>query len=199
MKPSATTDSDQTPAAGTRSGSLSALLQLAASGLLQIRKGRSGAVALDGAAPGLRPGAQALLYHVLRHLGLAEALRSRLAPRTPPPAADALLCTALALAAAPDDMPYEGFTLVNQAVEAAKGDAATRKQAAFINACLRRFCASAMPCWLPWQQTPLHDGTTRAGGSPACRKSGRTIGKACLLPTTPRHPWCFELMGKKPR
>ena len=139
MKPSATTDSDQTPAAGTRSGSLSALLQLAASGLLQIRKGRSGAVALDGAAPGLRPGAQALLYHVLRHLGLAEALRSRLAPRTPPPAADALLCTALALAAAPEDLPYEGFTLVNQAVEAAKGDAATRKQAAFINACLRRF------------------------------------------------------------
>ena len=139
MKPSAMPDSDRPPAAGARSGSLSALLQLAASGLLQIRRGRSGAVALDGAESGLRPGAQALLYHVLRHLGLAEALRSRLAPRAPPPAADALLCTALALAAAPDDMPYEGFTLVNQAVEAAKGDAATHKQAAFINACLRRF------------------------------------------------------------
>lgn len=139
MRPSASASPDQTPGAGTRSGSLDTLLTLAARGLHQIRSGRSGAVALDHAASALRPGAQALLYHVLRHLGLAEALRSRLAPRTPPPAADALLCTALALAAAPQDMPYEAFTLVNQAVEAAKGDPATRKQAAFINACLRRF------------------------------------------------------------
>ncbi len=134
-----TPPSDEGRSAGARSSSLGALLKLAAHGLQQIRNGRSGAVALDGADVRLRPGAQALLYHVLRHLGLAEALRSRLAPRAPPPAADALLCTALALAAAPQDMPYEVFTLVNQAVDAAKADSATRKQAAFINACLRRF------------------------------------------------------------
>ena len=139
MKTFSPSHADRTAATGTRSGSLGALLKLAAHGLQQIRSGRSGAVALDGADSALRPGAQALLYHVLRHLGLAEALRSTLAPRSPPPAADALLCTALALAAAPQDMPYEVFTLVNQAVEAAKADPATRKQAAFLNACLRRF------------------------------------------------------------
>src|SRR5690606_5147356 len=38
-----------------------------------------------------------------------------------------------------DALPYEPFTLVNQAVEAAKQDSATRAQAAFINACLRRY------------------------------------------------------------
>ena len=38
-----------------------------------------------------------------------------------------------------DDAPYEPFTLVNQAVEAAKRGQATRGQASFINACLRRF------------------------------------------------------------
>ena len=139
MKTLGTPRSEQGSPGSNRSGSLGALLKLAAHGLQQIRNGRSGAVALDGGDPSLRPGAQALLYHVLRHLGFAEALRSLLAPRTPPPAADALLCTALALAAAPQEMPYEAFTLVNQAVEAAKTDPSTRKQAAFINACLRRF------------------------------------------------------------
>ena len=48
-----------------------------------------------------------------------QRLRRQLAARTPPPAADALLCTALALGWNPDEAPYEGFTLVNQAVQAA--------------------------------------------------------------------------------
>ncbi len=124
---------------GVRQPALSALVLAAARGLHHIRQGGSGTVALSGVSSAVRPGAQALLFHSLRNLGLAQALRSRLAPRTPPPAADALLCTALALAAAPGDMGYEAFTLVNQAVEAAKSDPATRKQASFINACLRRF------------------------------------------------------------
>ena len=122
-----------------RQPALSALIVAAARGLQHVRRGGSGTTALDGVSSSVRPGAQALLFHALRHLGLAQALRSRLAPRTPPPAADALLCTALALAAAPDEMGYETFTLVNQAVEAAKSDPTTRKQASFINACLRRF------------------------------------------------------------
>jgi 16S rRNA (cytosine967-C5)-methyltransferase len=37
------------------------------------------------------------------------------------------------------DAPYEAFTLVDQAVEAAKRDNAMRAQANFVNACLRRF------------------------------------------------------------
>jgi 16S rRNA (cytosine967-C5)-methyltransferase len=87
----------------------------------------------------LRPGVQALLFQVLRHAGRAEALRRLMVARTPPPAADALLCAALALCWDPAHSPYEPFTLVSQAVEAAKRNAATRAQSSFINGCLRRF------------------------------------------------------------
>ena len=87
----------------------------------------------------LRPGVQALLFQVLRQAGRAEALRRQLAARAPAPAADALLCSALALCWDPQASPYEPFTLVNQAVEAAKPHPPTRAQASFINGCLRRF------------------------------------------------------------
>lgn len=122
-----------------QSVALSRLLQGVARALQDIRAGRSGTAVLDAVPAAQRPGVQALLFHVLRHLGLAEALRQQLAPRKPAPAADALLCSALALVCGPEQPPYEPFTLVNQAVEAAKGHSATRTQAAFINACLRRF------------------------------------------------------------
>ena len=114
-------------------------LQAVAATLQAIRSGTSGTAALDAVSTELRPGVQALVFHVLRSLGRAQALRELLAGRTPPPPADALLCTALALAWREQDAPYEVFTLVNQAVEAAKKGAATQAQARFINACLRRF------------------------------------------------------------
>ena len=114
-------------------------LQAVATVLQAIRAGVSGTAALADVPGDLRPGVQALVFHVLRSLGRAEALRQLLANRTPPPPADALLCTALALAWRAEDAPYEVFTLVNQAVEAAKRSAATSAQASFINACLRRF------------------------------------------------------------
>ena len=114
-------------------------LQAVAAVLLAIRSGVSGTAAIADVPSDLRPGVQALTFHVLRGLGRAEALRQLLASRTPPPPADALLCTALALAWREEDAPYEVFTLVNQAVEAAKRSAATQPQASFINACLRRF------------------------------------------------------------
>jgi 16S rRNA (cytosine967-C5)-methyltransferase len=106
--------------------------------LQAIRAGQSGTAALAAVDAGLRPGVQSLLFQVLRSLGRAQALRRKLVSRTPPPAADALLCTALALSWQPESAPYEPFTLVNQAVEAAKRNVATRAQASFINACLRR-------------------------------------------------------------
>ncbi len=113
---------------------------LGVAGALQaIRAGQSGTAALAAVDAALRPGVQALLFQVLRQAGRAEALRRCLVERTPPPAADALLCTALALCWDPDESPYEPFTLVNQAVEAAKRNVGTRKQASFINGCLRRF------------------------------------------------------------
>lgn len=114
-------------------------LQAVAAVLLAIRCGVSGTAALADVPTDVRPGVQALLFHVLRSLGRAEALRQLLAGRIPPPPADALLCTALALGWREQDAPYEVFTLVNQAVEAAKRSAATQPQARFINACLRRF------------------------------------------------------------
>lgn len=114
-------------------------LQVVASVLIEIRGGASGTAALAAVSADLRPGVQALTFHVLRNLGRAEALRQLLVKRVPAPAADALLCAALALAWREQEAPYEAFTLVNQAVEAAKKDPATRAQASFINACLRRF------------------------------------------------------------
>ena len=104
-----------------------------------VRGGQSGTAALADVDAPLRPGAQALAFQALRQLGRAEALRRVLASRPPPAQADALLCTALALCWREADAPYEVFTLVDQAVEAAKRSAGAKAQASFINACLRRF------------------------------------------------------------
>jgi 16S rRNA (cytosine967-C5)-methyltransferase len=107
--------------------------------LAGVRRGESTSTGLARVPGDLRPAAQALAYHALRQLGRAEALRKQLAKRPPPPAADALLCTALALGWQEEGAPYPAFTLVDQAVEAAKRAPETRAQQAFINACLRRF------------------------------------------------------------
>lgn len=114
-------------------------LQQVAQAVAAVRAGSSSSTALEPVPAELRAGVQALLFQVLRTLGRAEALRKRLAPRAPAPLPDALLCSALALAWQPEDAPYEPFTLVDQAVEAAKRTPALRAQSGFINACLRRF------------------------------------------------------------
>jgi 16S rRNA (cytosine967-C5)-methyltransferase len=114
-------------------------LQSVATVLLAIRSGVSGTAALIPVSTELRPGVQALTFHVLRSLGRAEALRALLVKHPPPPLADALLCSALALIWCEQDAPYEVFTLVNQAVEATKRSPASSAQASFINGCLRRF------------------------------------------------------------
>jgi 16S rRNA (cytosine967-C5)-methyltransferase len=115
------------------------LLQAAAQVVHAVRGGQSATAALERTDASLRGGAQALAFQALRQLGRAEALRTRLARRPPPSAADAMLCTALALCWREADAPYEPFTLVDQAVEAAKRHPETRAQFGFINACLRRF------------------------------------------------------------
>jgi 16S rRNA (cytosine967-C5)-methyltransferase len=114
-------------------------LQAAAAVLAGVRRGESTSTGLARVPSELRAGAQALAYHALRQLGRAEALRKQLAKRPPPPESDALLCTALALAWREEGAPYPPFTLVDQAVEAAKRFPETKAQQAFINACLRRF------------------------------------------------------------
>jgi 16S rRNA (cytosine967-C5)-methyltransferase len=114
-------------------------LQATAEVVASVNAGASGTLALESVDANLRPGVQALAFHVWRNLGRAQALRKLLAPKAPPAAADALLSTALALAWNESNTVYDAFTLVNQAVEAAKRSPHTRAQASFINACLRRF------------------------------------------------------------
>ena len=114
-------------------------LQLVAQAVQGVREGRSLSAQLEQVEPALRPGVQALSFHALRWLGTAEVLRRALARRAPPPAVDALLCTALALAQPEPSALYDTFTLVNQTVEAARRQPALRVQSAFVNACLRRF------------------------------------------------------------
>ena len=114
-------------------------LQATAAVLLAVRNGVSGTAALAQVEPVVRPAVQALTFETLRSLARAEHLRRQLAARPPPAEADALLCVVLALGWREQGAPYTAFTLVNQAVEAAKRHNATQAQAGFINACLRRF------------------------------------------------------------
>ncbi|MES2842725.1 MAG: 16S rRNA (cytosine(967)-C(5))-methyltransferase RsmB [Pseudomonadota bacterium] len=110
-----------------------------------VEQGQSLSDVLPQVAPELRPGVQALTFHVLRHLGTARALVEQLVQRKPDAAVQALLCSALSLmledieTGSSSGLHYEAHTVVNQAVDAARQDRGTARQAAFINACLRRF------------------------------------------------------------
>ena len=115
------------------------LLQGTAGVVAAVRSGRSLTALLDAQPPALRPGVQALSFQVMRWFGRAQALRAQLARKAPPAAADALLCSALALCWDDALAPYSAFTLVDQTVEAARKNKDTCAQANFINACLRRF------------------------------------------------------------
>src|SRR6185369_15454005 len=100
-------------ATGPSSLPLWRLLQGAAQVVADVRGGRSATASLQALDAALRPGAQALAFQAMRHLGRAEALRRLLARREPPASADALLCTALALCWRDEGAPYESFTLVD--------------------------------------------------------------------------------------
>ncbi len=120
---------------------LARLLEHTADAVQAVRSGRSLTDALPRCPADLRPGVQALAFHTLRWLGSATELRALLAPKTPPPAVDALLVTALALLwpapPAYGPAPYAEHTLVDQAVSAAR--VRVPAAAGFINAVLRRF------------------------------------------------------------
>jgi 16S rRNA (cytosine967-C5)-methyltransferase len=104
---------------------------------MAVRRGRSLNEALAGVPGELRPGTQALAFHSLRWLAGADAARAALVPRQPDEAIEGLLLVALALLWPQAEPPYEAFTVVDQAVNAARRESehATR----FINAVLRRF------------------------------------------------------------
>ena len=64
-----------------------------------VLAGRSLSDSLAQTTPALRAPAQAIAFHVMRHLGLARQIRQMLLRRTPPdPVFDALLLVALSLA-----------------------------------------------------------------------------------------------------
>jgi 16S rRNA (cytosine967-C5)-methyltransferase len=136
MKQNDTTRSNNTQG---QSAPLWQLLQATAAAVQATRQGRSLTAQLDSVPTDLRPGVQALSFQVLRQLGRATALRQLLASKTPPPAVDALLCSALALCWNDADAVYPIHTLVNQTVEAARQQRTTQAQSGFVNACLRRF------------------------------------------------------------
>ncbi|HEY6132681.1 MAG TPA: 16S rRNA (cytosine(967)-C(5))-methyltransferase RsmB [Rubrivivax sp.] len=116
---------------------LSRLLDLSADAVEAVRSGQSLTDVLARVGTEARPGVQALTFHVLRWLGSATAVRTTLAPKTPPPRVDSLLTSALALLWPVPAPAYPDHTLVDQAVTAAR--ARTPAAAGFVNAVLRRF------------------------------------------------------------
>lgn len=122
-----------------KSPPLSQLISHTADAVQAVRAGRSLNDALARCPADTRPGVQALSFQVLRRLGSAQAVRARLAPKTPAPPVDALLLTALALLwpEPQDGARYEPHTVVDQAVDAAKRRSPS--SAPFVNAVLRRF------------------------------------------------------------
>ena len=124
---------------GVQAPPLWQLLQHTAGAVQAVSQGKSLTAQLAGGPSAFRPGVQALSFQVMRQLGRARALRALLAQRKPPPAVDALLCCALALAWDDAQAPYPAHTLVSQGVEAARRQRQTQAQVGFVNACLRRF------------------------------------------------------------
>ena len=86
---------------------------------------------------------QDISYRAMRGLGRADALLTLLTSRAPEPAAlHGLLCCALTLIDRDQSdpaAPYEVFTVVNQAVQAASADPAMAHAKGMVNAVLRRF------------------------------------------------------------
>jgi 16S rRNA (cytosine967-C5)-methyltransferase len=121
-------------------------LRVAAAAWRQLRSGRSLDLALAGALeafvqaerapphPRLAAASKDIAYTATRHLALIEAILHKLAHRAPDPAVATLLAVAIGQLLAPRQATY---AIVDQAVQAAKADAATRAASGFVNAVLR--------------------------------------------------------------
>jgi len=129
------------------------LLEHTADALQAVRSGRSLTEVLSRCAPDLRPGVQALSFHTLRWLGSASEARAHLAAKTPAPAVDALLVTALALLWPDETPPYAEHALVDQAVTATRHRSPAA--AGFVNAVLRRFLRERDAVVAAVRHTPL--------------------------------------------
>ena len=113
------------------------LLERSAEAVQAVRAGRSLNDALAALPLDLRLGVQALTFNALRQLGAASVALQGLAPKSPAPPIEALLCVALALLWPSERPAYASHTLVDQAVAAVRRR--TPGAAGFVNAVLRRF------------------------------------------------------------
>lgn len=130
--------------------SLAYALSGAAQAVAAVRSGTALPHALNQIAGKLRASPQArgamqdISYRTMRHLGRADVLIAAMTNKQPePPLLHALLCCALALISDPteraEDMPYNAFTVVDQAVTAANADPMIAHAKGMVNAVLRRF------------------------------------------------------------
>ena len=131
---------------GLKTDALAYSLIGAAHALAQVRNGTNLPQALaqvwsqHDAPPQARGAMQDIAYRAMRLLGQSEALVSLMAPKAPEPLVSSLLSCALALLAAPDEVPpYEDFTVVDQTVSAAEAHPDTARAKGMVNAVLRRF------------------------------------------------------------
>lgn len=117
------------------------LLRHSADAVRRVRDGSSLTDALQAVPQALRPGCQAVSFHVMRWRSAAEAARAALVPKPPAPELDALLICALALLWPPAGAPYAAHTVVDEAVTCARRRAP--RSAGFVNAVLRNFLRQA--------------------------------------------------------
>jgi 16S rRNA (cytosine967-C5)-methyltransferase len=127
---------------------LAEALHLAASAWQQLRRGTALGNALEHAAaarsrsshPRALAAAQDIVYTATRRLALLDALITRLASRPPAAPVAALLAVSLAQLIVER---HAAYTVVDQAVQAARSDRRTAGAAGFINATLRAFLRNA--------------------------------------------------------
>ena len=131
-----------------KADSLALALLGAASAVARVRGGSALPAALSAvfasydATAQTRGAIQDIAYRTMRQLGRCETLLGLMTSKAPePPMLGALLCAALALLDPPEGMapPYEAFTVVDQAVNAAAAHPDFAHAKAMVNAVLRRF------------------------------------------------------------
>jgi len=174
---------------------LSRLLDLSAELVQAVRGGRSATDWMARCPPDARAGVQALGFDVLRRLGAATEARARMAPKPPPPAVDALLCTALALLWPTPSPPYPDHTLVDQAVTAARHRMPAA--AAFINAVLRRFVRERAAMVAAVEQTPVGAWNHPAWWIERLRQDWPSQWQALLRAANERPPMTLRVHARR--
>ena len=178
-------------APGGQAPALSRLLEQTADAVQAVRAGRSLTDVLAACPGPLRPGTQALSFLVLRRLGAAQAVRAIVAPRTPPPAVEALLLSAIALLWPDEAPPYPDHTLVDQAVTAARKR--VPQSASFLNAVLRRFIRERDALVAAAAQQPVGQWNHPQWWIARLRADWPEQGQGILAAAQARPPMCLRV------